>query len=220
MLPLLICHPLSKSPCSFSQAAPPKLCEPFPRFLFVGMERWKTEMCRRKYTDLLISPPALSLFLCNAPKTGKRIPHTCQLQSRGREKNIPLWAVHMSQGGWLPVLLGENPWLLCCSCGAHKQMNTVLIFVGKSGWSSSSFSKCFCYFCVALPASLKGFTSSTWHRPWNSRDAPLTLAPCAVAVCQNWSPRPCVGESPCFQLCVVANVWVQQCPPIANLQYS
>lgn len=73
--------------------------------------------------------------------SGKKL-HACQLQSRRKEKPLPLWAVIISQDEWLATLLQKNPWLAHCSYwGIQTAEQTALISVGKTGWSSLSFSK-------------------------------------------------------------------------------
>lgn len=188
-------------------------------------ERWG-----RKYVELIckttlnISSTISSFCFISSPlqslKTVRKKLHACQLQSRTKDKPLPLWALIVSQGGQFPTLLQENLWLLCCSYGGIQTAEqTVLVTVGKTGWSSHSFSK-FLHFCITLPASSRGSNSSPWYMAQNNCDALLKVAPSAATVCQYWSPSPHVGESPCFQPRVRASVWVQLCPVLANLKYS
>lgn len=136
---------------------------------------------------------------------GKKL-HACQLQSRRKEKPLPLWAVIISQDGWLPTLLRENPWLLQCSyAGNWTAEQTALIPAGKTGWSSPFFSKLL-RFCVSLPASSGGSNSSLWHVVqkqlwWSTQGGTKHCSPL------------------CFQTCVfAASAWVQPCPVLANLK--
>lgn len=135
------------------------------------------------------------------------------------EKPLPLWTVILSQDGWLPTLVWENPCLLCWSYGGtQKAEQTILISMWKTGWPSPSFSM-FLHFCITLPASWGGCNFSPWHTTQNNCDELLQVAPSISAVCYYWPPETSAGESLCFQPRALADVLVQQWSVLANLKY-
>lgn len=77
--------------------------------------------------------------------------------------------------------------------GSFKQMIIMLVFMGRTGWSSPRVPNS-SVFCVTLPASLGVSTSSPWHMTWKKHDG-------TTAVCQHWSLQIHVGNIHAFSLC-------------------
>lgn len=79
------------------------------------------------YTEYALYNLLLLLYLFSFAilwKTGgNKTQHGCQLQSRRKEKPLPLWAVITSHDRWLPTLSGRIPGCSLVPMGPHKQLN-------------------------------------------------------------------------------------------------